>query len=52
MKQTCKGSCHFGAVRFEADIDLSMDDAFVGQVYCSDGRNDNYRQAPSEVRHL
>ena len=46
MIRTYLGSCHCGAVRFEADIDLSA------PVRYADGRNDDWGVPPAETRHL
>jgi hypothetical protein len=63
MKRTYTGSCHCGAVRYEADGDFvsvqlgTLDDASAielaeAPVKYSNGRDNNWWVAPAETRHL
>ncbi|MES2317865.1 MAG: hypothetical protein V4631_10265 [Pseudomonadota bacterium] len=65
MQKTYHGSCHCGAVQFEADIDrrfcavnvTCLDDGSDEELVNApitylDGRNDIWDAAPAEIRHL
>ena len=52
MKKTYRGSCHCGAVRFEADLDLAQDTFRRNCSICYKSLHDNFKSAPAEFRHL